>query len=274
MEPSATHGLPGPAAAHPGPVVELAAVDVVSATDDSEIVLFGVNWTVRFGDFWVVGGLHGSGKTLLLETAAGLHPCNNGEVRLFGHRILGNEGDSFAATRRRIGVVFEGGGRLFQQQTVAENVALPLLYHRETRMEDLQDELGHLMEACGIRRLSDVTASRLGRAWQQRVALARALALGPEILILDNPLAGLDAAHMRWWRQLLHRLIERDDGAFKPVRTVLVACDDFRPWLDLGRQFALAGDGRWEVLGSAMDVRASTHATVRTLLNQDDPTAP
>mgnify|MGYP003337034383 CR=1 FL=1 len=212
-------------------------------------------------------GLQGSGKTALLETAAGLQPALAGEVRLCGQRVAWGEGDGSAETRRRIGIVFEGGGRLFQRLTTAENIALPLQYHRNAQMEDVAGEVAALMEGCGLPKVADWPANRLGRGWQQRVALARALALGPEILLLDNPLAGLDSVHTRWWRTFLQGLISRADGVFGSVRTVVVACDDLRPWMDLGRQFALANNGRWKVLGSRSEVLANPSSEIQMLLD-------
>lgn len=250
-----------------GPVVRLSAVTIAHPGAPGLALLEGVDWTVHAGEFWVVAGMQGSGKTALLEAAAGLKIPSQGEVELFGKRVTGQEGDASADQRRRLGIVFEGGGRLFQQLTVAENVALPLRYQRDGTIEDVQDEVLPLLELFGLERMANVLAGRLGRVWAQRVALARALALRPEILMLDNPLAGMDVQQTRWWRQFIGQLAAGHPQIRSAPTTVIVACDDLRPWMDLGHQFVLAHDRRWQVLGSRAAVLNSSEGLVREMIS-------
>src|SRR4051812_15592431 len=89
----------------------------------------GINWRVMPKDFWIVAGLFGSGKSDFLATAAGLQRPSRGVVKLFGHETFTLKEEILVEHRRRIGLVFSNGGRLFNRLTVAENVALPLRYH-------------------------------------------------------------------------------------------------------------------------------------------------
>src|SRR6185295_2429758 len=106
------------------PVVEMRDVSVPSLRDPSGAVLEGVNWTVRRGDYWAIGGLLRSGKSDLLSVAAGLLRPSKGESRLLGIDLFGCPEHEQLAARRRVGFVFDGG-QLLHDLTLEENVALP-----------------------------------------------------------------------------------------------------------------------------------------------------
>ncbi|MBX3733740.1 MAG: ATP-binding cassette domain-containing protein [Verrucomicrobiae bacterium] len=217
---------------------------------DAEPVLTGVTWQVQAGDFWILSGLHGSGKSLLLETLAGIRPCAGGELRWFGQLVAGGTGPATGRgpLRRRVGMVFDGGGRMFGQLSVAENIALPVSYHDGLRMDEAVEATAPLRAALALDRLAAAPAGRIGRAWMQRVALGRALALGPEVLLLDNPTAGMDPDHARWWRQFLTALAAGHAPVSTRPITLVTTVDEAQPWAGLGRQFAEVGDHRLRTL--------------------------
>ncbi|MEN9675427.1 MAG: hypothetical protein RIS76_1323 [Verrucomicrobiota bacterium] len=231
------------------PVIELVGAGI-SAEVGAEPLLRGVSWTVFAGDFWVITGSHGSGKSVLLETLAGIRPCAAGNLRWFGQpfQVTGSEDSGQSALRRRLGLVFEGGGRVFSQLSVAENIALPVSYHDGCSMGEALYRTAPLRSALDLDRLAAAPAGRVGRGWMQRVALGRALALQPEVLLLDNPVAGLDPSHLRWWQEFLVALAAGHPVTHgRPVTLVLTA-DDARPWDGIGRQFAETRDRAWQVL--------------------------
>lgn len=233
----------------------------------------GVDWTVNPGEFWAVAGLQGSGKTVLLETASGLYPQAEGEVRVFGKPVHGGGPDDtdIPATRLRLGLVFEGGGRLFPSLSVMENVALPWCYHRNRTLAEAREALNPLIEYTRLDKLLDQTPGRIGRSWARRVALARALAVGPELLLLDNPLSGLDIAHLKWWRGFLTDAVRGHAALGDHTLTVVVSSDELRPLLPLAQRFALAHQGKWRILGSADEViNQRSEEGVRDLLGESD----
>jgi ABC-type transporter Mla maintaining outer membrane lipid asymmetry ATPase subunit MlaF len=238
-------------------------------------LLQGVNWTVTQHEFWVVGGLPGSGKSQLLQTAAGLLPPRAGTVRLFGQELAGLSASELVRIRQRIGLVFADGGHLFNDLTVAQNVALPLCYHRDCQPETVTEAVDSLLTLSGLKPLAGRLPVRIHRVWRQRVALARALALGPELLLLDNPTAGLDHRQTRWWVELLAQIENLRHEAGRPTgpptlvsrpMTVVVATNDLRPWLSVAGQFALLKDNQWRSLGGAAEVLGSAEPLLREML--------
>jgi len=247
-------------------VIELldAAISSPHAPETAEIE--GINWRVRLDDHWVVGARPGSGKSGLLAVAAGLQRPARGTHRLFGRETSTLSDHDQAQERLRIGIVFEGGGRLFSHLTVAENIALPLRYHRDWPDDQVQERVAAVLELTGIAHLAEHRPARVVRALQPRVGLARALALNPEALLLDNPLAGLDPRQARWWLDFLAGLAA-GHGFFERRRmTLVVVTDDLRPWMGQGRQFALLKDHRWLPLGGREAAAACTEPLLRELL--------
>jgi ABC-type transporter Mla maintaining outer membrane lipid asymmetry ATPase subunit MlaF len=251
------------------PVIELRGCAVESAEDPGRPALPGVDWRILPGECWAVGGLPGSGKTLLLETAAGLRPAAAGEVRITGRAIEHLAEAEARALRRDVGFVYGDGGRLLSHLTVAQNVALPICYHRNCDAMDVADELTELLAAFGLTALARRLPGQVNAAFRQRTALARALALRPTVLFLDNPLGGLNTAHVRWWLEFL-------GGAnlgWPCPATVITVTDDLRPWLAVARQFALIHDGRWQVLGGRENLAAAGEPLLRELLAESAPRA-
>lgn len=145
----------------------------------------------------VVLGPSGAGKTLLLETIAGLRPQHAGQVSLAGTDIT-----SLPPERRRIGLVFQDAA-LFPHLTVRENVRFGPRAHRAAS-PDGSDGLLHQL---GIEHLADRSPRSLSGGERQRVALARALAIRPGLLLLDEPLSALDQPTREEMRALLQRLL-------------------------------------------------------------------
>jgi phospholipid/cholesterol/gamma-HCH transport system ATP-binding protein len=231
------------------PLIELCDVAVGTGGPGSRPLIEAVDWSVARGEFWLVAGLPGCGKSLLLQTAAGLLPAGRGSLRLFGRAVAALSETEFTEVRRRIGFVFPDGGRLFHDLTVAQNIGLPLCYQRDCRLDAVAEPVNALLEWAGLSAFANAEPSRLGRSFRQRVAAARALALEPEVLFLDNPLSGLDAGQSRWWLNAIEQLAAGRSAIRRSPSTLVVAVDDLRPWWGAARQLALIQEHRWRRLG-------------------------
>jgi iron(III) transport system ATP-binding protein len=153
-------------------------------------VLSGLNLDVPAGSLTAILGPSGSGKTTLLRVLAGFERADAGTVRI-GSAVADGPGVFLPAERRRIGYVPQEGS-LFPHLTVAANVAFGLSrrkWGRERRSKRCAD----LLEAVGLAGLDRRYPHQLSGGQQQRVALARALAIAPEVVLLDEPFASLDA---------------------------------------------------------------------------------
>lgn len=238
-------------------------VTVASAQSSGRCPVEGIDWRVAAGDYWVVGGLPGSGKSDLLATAAGLQRPLSGTLRLFGDDLSKLNEDELLAERLRIGLVFENGGRLFSHLTMAENIALPLRYHSNGSDDEVQQCVKAILALTGLTDEAERLPAQTTRAWRQRGGLARALALQPEILLLDNPLGNLDLRHTRWWLDFLARLGTGHEFMNGKAVTLIITTEDPRPWLEQGRQFALLKNRTWLPLGNRAELAADTGPLLR-----------
>ena len=231
-------------------IFDLGDVTVPSRRDSDIAVVPGVNWSVGAGQFWVIGGLQGAGKSDLMFMLAGLTKPLTGTYTLLGQDMGQHFGDEFLPNRLRVGMVFDDA-RLLNHLTIAENVSLPARYHHDLHADEADAWTIALLKATDILEFASNTPGMLGRHWRRRAALARALALRPEVLFLENPLRGLDARHSGWWIDFVRRLWRGHDLLRgKPV-TVVASTDEFRPWRSSGAQFATLHDRKFEIMGDS-----------------------
>ena len=253
------------------PAIEMRNVAVGAIRDESTVVVEEVDWTVAVGDFWVVAGLQGSGKSDLLMMTGGLMPPLRGTYRFFGEEMPIFD-EARLHERLRLGMVFEGG-QLFNQLTVAENVALPFRYHRNLTQAQAQPEVEKFLESLELAPWADSTPGAIGRNWQKRVGLARALVLQPEVLIVDSPLTGLDLRHVHWWLSFLDQLSKGHTLLQGRAITLVVTAADLRPWKGRARQFAILKNKRLSVLGSWDQLESANEELIQELLVTEKPGA-
>lgn len=231
------------------PQIELSNVAIRSMQEDEAPAISGIEWRLHAGEFWAIGGVHDWEKSQLLRTMAGLERPLEGTARCFGCEANDGPEDELRQTRLRIGLVSPGGGRMFYGQTVAENVALPLRYHRNWSEAEAEEQVAALLDLTGLMPLARKSAAGLGRHWRQRVGLARALGLGPEVLLLDQPLARLDFEERDWWAEFLYRL--RKGALPMPgirPQSIVVTTESVAPWKSLAGHFAMVEKKRWRTV--------------------------
>lgn len=245
-------------------IIELVDVDVVHEAAPETVLVNGVRWRIAQGEFWVIGGEQASGKTSLLATAAGLNRPASGTLRIFGRELLQASEAEQVDWRRRIGFVYENGGRLLTHLTVAENIALPIRYHLPCDDAEVDVRVNELLALGELEAYANLAPSRLNPRLQQRVALIRALATPTQVLFLDNPLSGLGARDARWWLQFLRDLRQKHAAGGEPL-TIIATCNDFRGWLDVASQFAIIQETQFRPIGGRDQLAASQESVVRDL---------
>jgi len=129
-----------------------------------------------------------------------------------------------------------------------------LRYHRNWTEEQAAASVQALLETTELTPLADSTTQSLTTGWQQRVGLARALALQPEVLFLDEPLAGLEAGQRLWWSGFLDQLSLGAPCTRGRKMTLIAVTNDFKLWSAARRHFAWLKDGHWQSLGESAEI--------------------
>ncbi len=238
----------------------------LSASYGNRRVLHGVDLDVFRGEIFVLLGGSGSGKTTLLKQMLGLARPDDGTVIVNGVDITSCSSSDLAAIRRRIGVAFQGAA-LFNSLTIAENVALPL-----QELTQLADPIVALMvwmklKAVGLANETHFFPHQLSGGMKKRAAVARAMALDPDILVFDEPSAGLDPIVAAGLDELI-LFLKRGFGM-----TVLVVTHEMRSALQIADRMALLHNGELITVGTREEFVATHHPRVRQFLERKpDPT--
>ena len=205
--------------------------------DLGHFLLEDVNLTVDEGEYFVVLGPTGSGKTVLLETIAGLYPVKSGEIWLGGREVTRLEPE-----KRNISIVYQDHV-LFPHLSVAENITFGLRLHKQPHQQVTQT-LNWLSDLLGIVHLLGRSPDTLSGGERQKVALARALSIKPEVLLLDEPLSALDPES----REGVQRELRQIHNQLK-VTTIHVT-HDFEEAVALGERIAVLGEGGIKQVGT------------------------
>jgi len=202
--------------------------------------LDAVSFRVGASEFFTILGPTGSGKTLILESIAGLVPITSGRILIGGRDMT-----DLPPERRGIGIVYQDQA-LFPHLSVARNIRYGLRYW--PRAADREEKISQLIQRLNLDHLLDRAIINLSGGERQRVALARALVVAPEILLLDEPLSALDPNFREEIRYLLKSL-HHETGI-----TVLMVTHDFAEAHFLATRTAVISAGRIEQVGPVVEV--------------------
>jgi phospholipid/cholesterol/gamma-HCH transport system ATP-binding protein len=235
--------------------------------DNSRTILNDVSLRFARGKVTAVLGGSGCGKTTLLRLIGGVHPANSGRVVFDGEVIDTRNRPQLYRLRRRLGMLFQFGA-LFTDLTVFDNVAFPL---RE--MTDLPEPLIHdivlmKLNAVGLRGAAGLKIAEVSGGMARRIALARAIALDPELIMYDEPFAGLDLISMGVAAKLI-RTLNDVTGA-----TSLVISHDVPECMAISDHVILMSNGgRIVAQGTPAELMASTDPEVRQFV-RGEPDGP
>jgi phospholipid/cholesterol/gamma-HCH transport system ATP-binding protein len=168
---------------------------VVFGYDASRTILNDVSLAFGRGKVTAILGGSGCGKTTLLRLIGGVHAPLQGTIRVDGKVVDVNDLEQLFALRRRLGMLFQFGA-LFTDLSVYENVAFPLREHTDLDETMIRDIVLMKLNAVGLRGAASLDISEISGGMARRVALARAIALDPDLIMYDEPFAGLDPISM------------------------------------------------------------------------------
>jgi phospholipid/cholesterol/gamma-HCH transport system ATP-binding protein len=170
-----------------------------------EPVLKNLSFTVPRGQVTALMGASGGGKTTVLRLIGGQARAQQGQILFDGEDIAQLDRAGLYAARRRMGMLFQFGA-LFTDLSVFDNVAFPLREHTDLPADLVRDIVLMKLNAVGLRGARDLMPSQISGGMARRVALARAIALDPELIMYDEPFAGLDPISLGTAAQLIRRL--------------------------------------------------------------------
>ena len=163
----------------------------LSTAFGSQQVLRGVDLQVALGETLVVLGRSGTGKSVLLRHLIGLQRPDAGSILMLGAEVTTLAERPLNELRKKVGFVFQNAA-LYDSLTVLENVAFPLRYHTAMAAPERRERALAILARVGMDGAAEKLPTELSGGMRKRVGLARALALEPEIMLYDEPTAGLD----------------------------------------------------------------------------------
>jgi phospholipid/cholesterol/gamma-HCH transport system ATP-binding protein len=229
-------------------------------------VLRDVDVTVAAGQVVAVMGGSGSGKTTMLRAATGQLQALRGRVRAFGADLATATPAELQELRKRMGVLFQQGA-LFTDLNVFENVAFPLREHTRYSEAEITERVLDKLHAVGLRAAAHLKVAEISGGMARRVALARAVVLEPELILYDEPFAGLDPISMGITARLIRDLSDRLRCA-----SVLIT-HDVQESFSIADYVYLVGQGRLAASGQPQALSESDDPYVRQFL-RGEPDGP
>lgn len=232
----------------------------LSKSFGEQTVLNGINLEVAQGETVSVLGRSGTGKSVLLKLIIGLHKPDGGSIRIHGKEVAGLSTNSLNEVRRKIGFLFQQAA-LYDSLTVEENVAFPLRRQAKISDDERKERVRELLASVGMGEDGHKMPAEISGGMQKRVGLARALALEPDILLFDEPTAGLDPITAAEIDDLILRLQKERN------MTSVIVTHDIRGAHAVSDRLALMRDGQIVIEGTFEDLKRSRDTFVTQFLS-------
>jgi len=224
-------------------------------------VLDGVNLEIARGETVSVLGRSGTGKSVLLRLLIRLQEPDSGSIQILGQDITSLEFGPLNEIRKKIGFLFQHAA-LYDSLTIEENVGFPLARHAQLSPKDLKDKVRELLSKVGMERDLAKLPSEISGGMQKRVGMARALALDPEILLFDEPTAGLDPITSGEINRLITQLNQEHDT------TSIVVTHDLHSARAISDRLIMLHEGHVLTEGSFEDLQKSKDQVVTEFLKE------
>lgn len=234
--------------------------DLVVRYGDKE-VLKGVNLDIYPGETMVILGASGSGKSTMLRQIEALSKPTSGHIYIKGVDVSTCSDEELHRVRRIMGVSFQSAA-MFNSMTVGDNVALPLREHTKLAEPTIKLMTQMKLSQVGLEGAADLFPAQLSGGMRKRASVARALAMDPEILVFDEPSAGLDPIIGAGIDQLILHLKQ----AFK--MTIVVVTHEMASAFLIADRLCMLHQGRIIAIGSLEEIERAEHPRVRQFLDR------
>jgi phospholipid/cholesterol/gamma-HCH transport system ATP-binding protein len=224
------------------------------------VVLTKVTLSVPRGKVTALMGASGGGKTTVLRLIGGQQKANSGQVLVDGKNVGSMTQADLYAARRRMGMLFQFGA-LFTDLSVFDNVAFALREHTDLSADLIRDIVLMKLNAVGLRGARDLMPSEISGGMARRVALARAIVLDPELIMYDEPFAGLDPISLGTAAQLIRQL--NDTLGI----TSIIVSHDLEETFKIADKVIILANGGIAAQGTPDEVRHSKDPLVHQFVN-------
>lgn len=244
----------------PESVIEFQKVNMAFGKKE---ILNDVSFAVEKGETLAVIGPSGSGKSTILRLLIGLLEPTAGKIFINNQDVASFDEDQWNLLRQKMGMVFQYSA-LFDFLTVGENVAFGLRQHTELSEEEIQKIVAERLEEVGLPGMESAYPAELSGGMKKRVSLARATALQPEIVLYDEPTAGLDPIMSENINDLIVQTRES-----LGVTSILVT-HDMNSVFKVADRIALLFDTRIAAIGTVQEMRENPHPILQKFINGQD----
>ena len=224
------------------------------------VILDGISLKVPRGKVTALMGASGGGKTTVLRLIGGQYRAQSGSLTFDGQEVGALNANDLYAVRRRMGMLFQFGA-LFTDLSVFDNVAFPLREHTDLHEDMVRDIVLMKLEAVGLRGARDLMPSEISGGMARRVALARAMALDPELIMYDEPFAGLDPISLGTAARLIRQL---NDAL---GLTSIIVSHDLDETFHIADQVIVLANGKIAAQGTPDEVRRSNDPLVHQFVS-------
>jgi phospholipid/cholesterol/gamma-HCH transport system ATP-binding protein len=223
-----------------------------------KIVHDGLGFALRKGEILSLFGGSGTGKSVALRSIIGLERVDGGEILFKGKDISRLSENKLINVRKNIAYVFQNGA-LFDSMTVHDNLAYPLVEHTKLSEMEINEKIAKMLELIKMQGSENLLPASLSGGMQKRVGLARAIILEPEVILYDEPTAGLDPQNTK-------NLVEIMDKLRSHGRSAIFVTHDIPAALDVSDRIAILYNRKIHVIDSVDNIKKSDDPVVKAFI--------
>ena len=235
--------------------MELIVVKDFKKSFGTKVVHDNVNFSVNKGECLGLIGGSGTGKSVLLRSLIGLEKPDAGSIFFEGQDICKMRENNLIDVRKKIAYVFQGGA-LFDSMTVYENLAYPLRAHTELSEREISEKVSFQLAEFGLDRNEQLYPANLSGGMQKRVGLARSIIMGPEIILYDEPTAGLDPFNTKRIQEMILQMKSKG-------RTSILVTHDMPVAFAVCDRIAMLMNGRIASIGTTTEIQNKSNEQIQ-----------
>lgn len=215
----------------------------------------GLDLTLHRGETLGLLGGSGAGKSLLLRSIIGIENIQSGEILFNGERIDTLSEEKMVNARKRIAYAFQNGA-LFDSMSVYENLAWPLKRHLKLSSEEIDRKVDDMLNLVGLANAKYLMPSDLSGGMQKRIGLARAIILDPEVILYDEPTAGLDPKNTANILKIMRDLKSNQISSIFVTHDIAAA-------MDICDRIVILHEGKIKFSGTPSDMKKSNEEFIK-----------